>query len=187
MRITASRYGRRMGWIRGRSRILSIRGIFRGWLERFIEKAFFGRISHYFLIFGGPVFFQTLRTACQLNLFNLLSKKPGLTRQEIATHLGIDEYPILILLMTCVALKLLKKSNGRYRCSRLFASRLDKNSPRSMVPILEWMHHIVYPSMFHYLESVMQARAVGLEIFKGEEDNLYARLTHDPKLEQIFQ
>lgn len=172
---------------RRRSRILSIRGLFRGWLERGIVKVFFKRIGeHFFLLLGGPVFFQTLRTACQLNLFGLLSSKPGLTKQEIASHLGIAEYPTLILLMSCVALKFLKKSGERYRCSRLLASRLDKNSPRSMVPILEWMHHIVYPSMFYYLELMIQSRAVGLEIFKGEEDNLYARLTHDPKLEKIF-
>ncbi len=62
----------------------------------------------------------------------------------------------------------------------------DKDSPRSTIANLEWMHHIVYPSISYYFESVTQARAAGLEIFKGNEDNLYARLAHDRRLEQVF-
>lgn len=135
---------------------------------------------------GGPVFFQTVRTACQLDLFGLLNRKPGLTRQEIARHLNIEENSALVLLLTCVALKLLKKSGERYCCRRLAAKFLNKHCQRSLVLYLEWMHHIIYPSMFYYFESITQSRAAGLEVFKGDEDNLYAKLTHDPKVEQIF-
>jgi ubiquinone/menaquinone biosynthesis C-methylase UbiE len=137
-------------------------------------------------IFGGPVFFQTVRTACQLDLFGLLKRNPGLTRQEIANHLKVDEYPARILLLTLVTLNLLKKSGNRYRCRRLAGIFLDKHSPRSAVSTLEWMHHIVYPSMFHYFESVSQRRPAGLQVFQGDENNLYGRLAHNPELEQVF-
>jgi cyclopropane fatty-acyl-phospholipid synthase-like methyltransferase len=40
--------------------------------------------------------------------------------------------------------------------------------------------------MFYYFDSVTQCRAAGLDVFNGEEDNLYARLTHHPNLEKIF-
>ncbi len=182
--------GSHSGWLpllQGRFRALSVRGFLRRWLSRFIENVLLRKSrDHLLILAGGPVFFQTVRTASQLNLFGLLHKKPRLTMQEIAHHLNIDEYPARILLLTCVTLKLLKKSRGRYRCRRLPAMLFDKDSPRSTIPNLEWMHHIVYPSISCYFESVTQARAAGLEIFKGNEDNLYARLAHDQRLEQVF-
>jgi len=46
-----------------------------------------------YLIFGGHIFFQTLRTAVQLDLFTLLAKDGPLTRQEIAKIMGVQVQP----------------------------------------------------------------------------------------------
>lgn len=159
---------------------------FKIWLQKLFEGIFYrGPEFHISLIFGGPIFFQTLRTACQVDLFGLLTKSPGLTAEEIAERLHLDLYPTRVLLLTCITLKLLKKSGQRHSCTRL-CKPLVKDNPASIIPALEWMHHIVYPSFFHYLEAITRKEAAGLRVFQGEEDNLYARLSHDPKLEQIF-
>lgn len=138
------------------------------------------------LLIGAPVFFASLRTACQLNLFGLLKQRPGLTMPEIATALRIQEYPARVLLLTCVTLRLLKKRGDRFYCPRLSASLFDPASPKSAVPYIEWVHHITYRSMFHYAEAVREARAAGLQVFGGTEDNLYGRIAHDPMLEETF-
>ena len=163
------------------------RGRLRQWLRNAIGGFFVQLIGRPFqLLFGGPVYFQIVRTACQLNLFGVLKAKPGLTLPEIARELKIDEYPAGILLMGCVALRLVRKSGSQYRLMPLVGSRLGRDHPRIAEPLLEWMHHVVYRPMFYFLEAVREGRAAGLHVFPGEEDNLYQRLSHDPNLEKIF-
>lgn len=40
--------------------------------------------------------------------------------------------------------------------------------------------------MFHYTEAVRESRPAGLSVFPGNEDNMYQRLAHDPRLEHMF-
>lgn len=167
--------------------VVSRKGMLRRWGRLLMGSVFKRRAWHDLqLILGGAVFFQTLRTACDLDLFGLLRKKQGLTLEEIAEELEIGEYPARVLLMTCVALKLVRKVGSRYRCSSIFTRRLDRKHPQSLLPILEWMHHIVYPSMFHYAQAVQECRPAGLQVFKGDEDDLYGRLAHDSHLQRVF-
>ena len=139
-----------------------------------------------YLLAGAPVFFATLRTACQLNLFGLVKSRPGLTLPEIAAALGIQEYPARVLLLTCAALRLVAKRGDRYYGRFVPGILFDPASPHSIVPLIEWVHHITYLSMFHYEAAVKEARPAGLEVFEGTEDNLYGRLARQPKLEECF-
>jgi SAM-dependent methyltransferase len=138
-------------------------------------------------LFGGPVFFQILRTAYRLGLFDLLSQKPGLTRPEIQQQLQLQEEPAHILLLGCTALKFLRKRGDRYFFrSRLAQRALSNHGPLSIEPILEWMHHIVDPGMRFLEESLREARPAGLQAFPGEGDNLYARIADNPQLQSCF-
>jgi cyclopropane fatty-acyl-phospholipid synthase-like methyltransferase len=60
------------------------------------------------------------------------------------------------------------------------------DSPQSMVDILGWQAHIVYPGEMDFLESLRRNTNVGLSRFPGNETNLYQRLAHDPVLEKVF-
>lgn len=163
------------------------KGLLRRWGQTLLGAVGrFGLGQRGMLILGGPVFFQTLRTACDLDLFGLLKRKPGLTLGEIASQLHLEEYPTRVLLLSCVALGLARKRGARYRTAPFYGRVLDRSDPRSMFPILEWMHHIVYPSMFHYAEAIRESRAAGLQVFPGEGESLYERLSHDERLRTIF-
>ena len=166
--------------------VVSRKGFLRRWAKRFLRGvlgwAVGGRLR---LIVGGPVFFQTVRTACDLDLFGLLRRKPGLTLEQIAQELHIEENPARILLLTCAALKLVRKVGPRYRC-RIVGRLLDRNASQNLVPTLEFVHQIMYLSMFHYAEAVRENRAAGLQVFQGDEDNLYQRLAHDAHLQKVF-
>ncbi|MEE8450708.1 MAG: methyltransferase dimerization domain-containing protein, partial [Thermoguttaceae bacterium] len=87
---------------------------------RFVEGVVMRRqIERFYLIFGGHIFFQTLRSAVQLDLFSLLAKHGRLTRAQIAEHLGIEQQPARILLLGCTSVGLLKKRGNTYSNSSL--------------------------------------------------------------------
>ena len=140
-----------------------------------------------YLLMGGPIFFQTVSAAVELDLFTLLSNHKHLTRLQIAKHLNLTEKPTRTLLSGLVAIKILEKHGDLYRNSELADAYLSYKSPQTMAPIFRWQHHINYKPMFHFLEALKTNKNVGLKELKGTEDTLYARLRHSPVLERIFQ
>src|SRR5438552_15265200 len=88
-----------------------------------------------YLILGGHHFFQTLSSAVQLDLFSLLSRRPALTRAEIADSLRIEEKPARILLLGCTALGLIKKSGKKYSNSSLAEKYFTRDTPGNLISI----------------------------------------------------
>jgi ubiquinone/menaquinone biosynthesis C-methylase UbiE len=139
------------------------------------------------LVLGGHLFFQALSAAVQLQLFDVLSAKPRLTRAQIAKSLGIAEKPARILLLSCTAVGLIKKSGEKYSNSSLAEQYLTRKAAGSFVPIVMWQHYINYKAMFRFCDALKANRNVGLEEFPGDDPTLYQRLARQPELEKIFQ
>ena len=157
-------------------------------LTRLVEATILRRdIERLYLVFGGHIFFQTLRTAVRLGLFTLLSREGPLTRQEIAKRLGIAEQPARIVVLGLTVAGLLRKRGRRYSNSYLAGLLLDENSPRKITAYVELQHRAMYKGLYWMLESVREYRTVGLKEFQGDEPTLYERLAHDPEVEKIFQ
>lgn len=140
-----------------------------------------------YLVFGGHIFFQTLRTAIQLDLFSLLSKHGRLTRAEIARHLGIEQQPARIVLLGLTAVGFVRKRGEHYSNSPLAEHLFVKGRPGSITSYVELEHRLMYKAMPWMYESVRQYRNVGLKEFPGDEPTVYQRIAHDPELEQVFQ
>jgi L-tyrosine C(3)-methyltransferase len=138
------------------------------------------------LIAAGHSAFQLLWAGSQLGVFGLLSKRPGLTRPEIAKEVGLQLRPARILLTGLAALRLILKEGDGYKNSTMAQQILVPDSPQSMVDVLGWQALIVYPGEIDFLDSLKRGTNVGLRRFPGDEDNLYARLAHDPVLEKAF-
>ncbi len=155
---------------------------------RFIEGVVLRRqVERLYLVFGGHIFFQTLRTAVQLDLFTLLAKEGPLTRQEIAKRLGIAEQPARIVVLGLTVVGLLRKRGWRYANSHLAQLLLVKDSPRKITSYVELQHRAMYKGLYWMLDAVREYRNVGLKEFPGDEPTLYERLARDPEVEQIFQ
>lgn len=155
---------------------------------RFVEGIILRRqVERLYLVFGGHIFFQTLRTAVQLDLFTLLAKEGPLTRQEIAARLHIDEQPARIVVLGLVVTGLLRKRGTRYSNSHLAGILFVKDSPRKITAYVELQHRAMYKGLYWMLESVREYRNVGIREFPGDEPTLYQRLAHDPEVERIFQ
>jgi hypothetical protein len=157
-------------------------------VTRFVEGVILRRqVERLYLVFGGHIFFQTLRTAVQLDLFTLLAKEGPLSRQEIAKRLAIDEQPARIVVLGLTVVGLLRKRGSRYSNSHLASLLLVKDSPRRIVAYVELQHRAMYKALWWMSDAVRQHRNVGIREIPGDEPTLYQRLAHDPELEQIFQ
>src|SRR5262249_15140366 len=138
------------------------------------------------LIAAGHTAFQLLWAGVKLNLFDILSKNPGLKKAEIGAKIGLEPQPTRILLTGLTALKLLLKENDSYRNAGIVDQLLVPDSPQNLIDILGWQALIVYPGEMDFLESLRRNTNVGLRRFPGQENNLYQRLAHDPELEKVF-
>src|ERR1700736_2399996 len=113
-------------------------------------------------ILGGYIFFQTLRSAIDLELFTLLARQPGMSLKTIADLTSIERQPMRILLLGCVALGLIEKQGDSYFNRALAETHLNRDSPENIIAAVNFAHHLIYRPMFHMLESIRQNRNVGL-------------------------
>ncbi len=148
-------------------------------LRRQFEKLYF--------VFGGHIFFQTMRTAVQLDLFTLLAREGRMTRQQIAEKLGLEEQPVRIVLLGLTTSGLLRKRGSYYSNTYLSKLLLNTDSPRKITAYVELQHQAMYKGLYWMHESVRENRNVGLKEFPGNEPTLYQRLAHSPQLERTFQ
>ncbi len=157
-------------------------------IRRLAEACFIKpRLKRFYHICAGHIYFQTLRAAVELGIFDLLQTEGPLTADQISGRTGIEEKPARILLLGCVSLGLIKKKGALYRISKLSATLLASSSPRNIIPIIAWQHHINYHPMSKFTEALRENRNAGLDDLPGNERTLYERLTHDPEKEIIFQ
>ncbi len=138
-------------------------------------------------LFGGHIFFQTLRTAIALGLLDLIETKGSMTLKDIAKTFKFDEQAVRIILLGLTSVEVLKKSGDYYTNSRMTKNFFLKNSPYKITAYIEAQHRIYYKGIYWLLESVQQNTNVGLKEFSGNEPTLYQRLAHDPETEKIFQ
>jgi SAM-dependent methyltransferase len=139
------------------------------------------------LIGCGHTAHQLLWAGAEFDLFSLLSQKGPQTRREIATALSLADQPTRILLQGLVGLRLLKRLDGRFANSAVAEKHLVRGRPGCMIPVLGWQHHIVYPGLLDFVESLKTNRNVGLRRFPGQGDTLYERLRSHPFEERVFQ
>ena len=156
--------------------------------NRIFERVLYRKeIEKLYLLMGGAIFFETLSAAVELDLFSMLRDTPGMSASDIARRLSIADKPARILLLGCTSLGLLRKTGERYDNTKLSHIVLTRQSPRNVLAVVRWQHHINYRAMHSFLDAIRANRNVGLKEFDGDEPYLYGRLSHHPALEKIFQ
>src|SRR5215510_9281374 len=96
------------------------------------------------LILGGHVFFQTLRSSINFDLFTLLARNPGASLARLSELMGLARRPLRILLLGCTALGLIEKRGDGYHNRAAAQHFLNRDSPSNRVPDIEFQHHLVY-------------------------------------------
>lgn len=138
------------------------------------------------LIACGHTASQLLWAGVQLGVFDALSATPGLTRDQIAGKIGLQSQPARILMTGLAALKLVRKEGDRFSNTTSTEKLLTRSSPDNMIDVIGWQIHIVYPTAVDLIDSLKQFKNVGLRHFKGDADNIYHRLPHNPFIEKVF-
>ncbi len=80
-------------------------------------------------------------SAAELDLFTLLARIP-LSAEEIAVRIKGDLRPLTILLDALAAMALLVKQGEKYHCPPSISSLLSKDSPESVLPMINHMAHL---------------------------------------------
>lgn len=144
-------------------------------------------IDTFYYIIAGHIYFQALASGVQFNLFDILESQGPLTKEQIAEKLGIEDQPCRILLLTLATIGLLHLNDQKYSNSNVSRTYLVDSSPVQLKNVIKWQHFINYKAMYHFHESVVANKNLGLSEFTGTEPTLYQRLVHSPQLEMIFQ
>jgi precorrin-6B methylase 2 len=121
-----------------------------------------------------------------LGVFDRLSEQPDQTLDQLAATVALQSQPARILMSGLATLRLVQKTGDTFSNSPIAQEVLVRSSPGSMVDVLGWQAHIVYPAEVDFLEALKQGRNVGLRHFPGEGESLYSRLASDPPLEKVF-
>ncbi len=137
------------------------------------------------ILFGANAF-QLLNAGCELGLFTLLARRPGLSAAAIEAELGLAERPTQILLLGTTALGLTERSREGYRNSDLIQARFADGSWPIIEDLVEFQHRITGPASTDFAASLRWNTNLGLRHIPGDAPDLYQRLAGHPELEQLF-
>lgn len=146
-------------------------------------------IREFNLVMGGHAFFEALATACELDLFTQLSRRPNRTLRQLAADVAISESAARVLLLALAAIGLVDRNprRGTYRNSRTAEELLTEGSARDMRPAVFAYHRLIYRPLFYLPQAVRAGTNVGLRVFPGRARTLYGRLARRPRDERTFQ
>jgi hypothetical protein len=135
--------------------------------------------------FGG---FQVLVAGSRLGLFDLLTRTPNLTREEIQRELGLPAHGTEALLLAATALRLTKlnRRTARYRNGMLMRRFLAAERRSNALPTVDAFHELLYPAFYWTTESLRTGTNQGLRVLPGAGGTLYERLESDPERKRVF-
>jgi ubiquinone/menaquinone biosynthesis C-methylase UbiE len=130
--------------------------------------------------------FQYLAAAVEFDLFTLLARHPGLTKQELAARLELRETPIRTLLLCLGSVGLVRRDGDRYFNSPVADRYLTRDRPDNFLARVRMGRLLTYHGMGSFYESLKANTNVGLQHVPGKGPTLYARIGEDPVLQNVF-
>src|SRR5262245_60021058 len=112
------------------------------------------------ILFGAGAF-QMLHAGCELGLFTLLERQPGLTAEDIADRLGLQSRPAHILLLGATALRLTTCDAGKYRNGDLLEGLFREGIWPIIEDIIAFQDQITAPAALDFVESLRRNTNVG--------------------------
>jgi ubiquinone/menaquinone biosynthesis C-methylase UbiE len=138
------------------------------------------------LLLFGHAAFQYLYAGCQLGVFELLSKTPNLSKEDLRERLDLEPQPARCLLFGLASLKLIIKTDDTYRNSMVIELMFAEGKWEMFYDTVQFEARIVYSGQADFVESLRQNKNVGLRHIPGQGPDLYHRLAETPELQGIF-
>lgn len=134
----------------------------------------------------GHAAFQILNAGCELKVFAVLNQHPGLTREELNSHLNLKERPLNCILLGLCSLRLvIKKGDAYYNCDTI-KLLFENDFWDIFYDIVVFENKIVYLGQFDFVESLKTDSNVGLRRIAGNGSSLYHRLSENEGLQEAF-
>lgn len=137
------------------------------------------------LLFGHAGF-QYLRAGTELGLFELLQRRPGLERKELATELDLQDRALDILLLGVTSLRLVQHTGDKYFNNPTIDKLVTEDRWEVYKATIGFEAYVAYLGLADFTESLRANTNVGLRRVPGDGPTLYHRLTGDPELSKIF-
>src|SRR5688572_30747407 len=106
------------------------------------------------LVVFGHTAFALCWAGVEHGVFELLEKRGSLSEAEAAERLELRPIPARILLDGLAGLGLLTKTDGSFQNTSFASRALTRDGDSSLVDVLAWQHHIVYPAIAHLSSSL---------------------------------
>lgn len=144
---------------------------------------------HLFQTMNAYINSQALFTACELDLFTILSLNKQMSLDQIAEHLNFSRHSTRILLLCICNTKLIVKDpeTNTYHNSSAAEKLLVATNKHTMLNFIKFNALIQEPTTKYFTRSLQNEKNLGLDAFPGEGETLYQRLCEYPELEEVFQ
>jgi ubiquinone/menaquinone biosynthesis C-methylase UbiE len=156
------------------------------WAPRQVDDADSLTIEDLSLVLFGHAAFQYLNAGCELGVFELLSRQPGLSKRELADRLKLQAQPARCLMFGLTALRLVVKSGDTYRNSSAIEKFFEERKWKEFHDTVRFEARIVYLGQSDFVESLRQNKNIGLRHIPGSSKNLYERLGENDELHNVF-
>lgn len=144
--------------------------------------------NQFFAVANGFFSTQILAAACKLDLFSLLERRPGLSREEVATELRLSARGARILLLGCATAGLVEVDpvSLRYYNSALSSCFLVQGKPTCAVDYVHYVKDMQMRFMMELEPSLREGTNRCLDVVPGAGDTLYKKIAGNPELETLF-
>ncbi|WP_419657258.1 O-methyltransferase, family II [Desulfosarcina variabilis str. Montpellier] len=127
-----------------------------------------------------PMAFQAIRLLWKKGVLSALEKtsyQGGSSIEALEKDTGVSRYGLTVLLEAGLAEKVVKKTNDKYRLSKIgFVILNDKATQINF----DFAQDVCYQAMFHLEEAIDQGKPSGLKVF-GQWPTIYRALTSLPE------
>jgi 2-polyprenyl-3-methyl-5-hydroxy-6-metoxy-1,4-benzoquinol methylase len=135
----------------------------------------------------GNIAFQMVRTAYEVQLFSYLKEHPGCSPREVREALGLTEHSCDVLLVGLGSLGLIRRIGDElYNDPYLERIVQPEFNDGFFVKWLAFNENLVRPASEWLLDSVKQARPVGLYQTLGEVESFYQAISLEPEKLTFF-
>ncbi|HEX4832642.1 MAG TPA: methyltransferase [Trebonia sp.] len=138
------------------------------------------------LIASGPAFFSAVVAGLELDIFRLLSQRPGATCDELAQAVAAPRHQLRVLMLTLCATGLVRRSDGRYWNAEVAEAYLAPDGPDSWRHVFLSRQVTDYPGFPRTTEAIRTGTNAGLDAHDGDGATLYERLAADAGMQSTL-
>ena len=143
-------------------------------------------LDRFILALHGSALFQLLRSGVTLNVFAVLHEAGQLELEDLAqgTKVSVEKLEPLVFGLSSIGL--LFRDRNQISNASIITEFFERGLWELVRSMVDLQAAIMYRGQEKYPESIINKRNCGLQMFPGEGETIYERLSFDENLRSIF-